>query len=956
MNDFEFTYDDLIPINYNGQKQKLISDLEQIFQNTKNILIDWQIRENSIRKLGQICIGDAKKTDIFLNFFNSEIISNLSFQLADLRSSVMKEACRIVSLCAKELGNLAEIGATHLLTGLILFKIAGSANRVIADSSSKCILNLVKYVNSIKIINNICEQKNLKSNFVRIICSHCILYIMTCYKKNLLLNKVSILQETIKYLLTDPNAEVRSIMRRAFITFKKRLPGEAENIYNLLEKNTQKQINEDENRYGNKIKINEENINKNNCELFPINMKKKPLFLSSKKPYSHEIKFKLKESIDIKKINYNNQSEINYNYNNFLNENKNIKNDILEEQKKEENIEMNSIINHPIYKSAKTSKFQGIFNNHTSNRIRINHKDLLKKLNEKFSNDINDNDNKSNNDIKKENILPPINQFYPSLNKSQNYKKSSRSVLEKNKISLNNINNEKIINRNNNNIEIIKDISTINNNNNNSLEKNIINILNKINIKNINEKIKIFQYFFNIFNDILNDYDNFSNNTLKQFINVHIENLNENNTSLMEQIIKNLIKIVFFMIQLLNYNDIQLMVKNIVKVINLGEKQVINLCYKLLDLIRKKGKIEDLFKGLFNSIEDNNIRNNDICYEYLAHLLNRYGTAFENNSYFEMVFRLIINANINSKKIKKLINFLYNNNSDNFKKLYKEETNNNQIKIISIMEYNNLNYTQELKGEIEINKIKNSKILIKSIDNKLKKVLNDSKNINNNINNTNNDDIFEEVKLHLENGNVKLFLSCLDKNINYLPKFIIILEKEKYHEHKYIKNYLNFIYSLINSKKFNREMYKNMKILIDKIVNLILLNKNDSLITNSIQEILFILPIKIDSEKYFLEISNYLNDKNDIIILKILLGSIKNFIIYDNNKNLEKNIPLFIGGIINLIEHSFNEIRKAAIYCCVEAYNILKDKFNIYFEKIPKNTQKLINQLSKNNINNNNHK
>ena len=68
MNDFQFTYDDLVPINYFGENKELTSDLEEIYQNTQNIVIDWQIRENSIRKIGQICVGDAKKSDIFLNF------------------------------------------------------------------------------------------------------------------------------------------------------------------------------------------------------------------------------------------------------------------------------------------------------------------------------------------------------------------------------------------------------------------------------------------------------------------------------------------------------------------------------------------------------------------------------------------------------------------------------------------------------------------------------------------------------------------------------------------------------------------------------------------------------------------------------------------------------------------------------------------------------------------------
>ena len=52
---------------------------------------------------------------------------------------------------------------------------------------------------------------------------------------------------------------------------------------------------------------------------------------------------------------------------------------------------------------------------------------------------------------------------------------------------------------------------------------------------------------------------------------------------------------------------------------------------------------------------------------------------------------------------------------------------------------------------------------------------------------------FEDIKINFENGNIKLFLSYLESNINYVPEFINILTTEKYSEHKYYKNYVNFI-------------------------------------------------------------------------------------------------------------------------------------------------------------------
>ena len=504
---------------------------------------------------------------------------------------------------------------------------------------------------------------------------------------------------------------------------------------------------------------------------------------------------------------------------------------------------------------------------------------------------------------------------------------------------------------NNNYVPIIKDnmpnIKVINNNN--SIEKKVINYIDKLSMNNdINEKLEIFQFIFNNFKDILNDHKNFSNNTLRQLINIHTDNMNGNDISLIEQLLKNLMRIIYYMCQILNNNDIQLIVKLLIEKINMGEKSISNLCYKLLDLIRKKGKIEDIYNGVFNSLEGNNIKINEICYEYLAYLINRYGIIFETNNYYERIFYLINNCNINSKRIGKLIGALYKNNSENFVKLYKEENNNNQKKIVSFIESNNLDFIQDLKEKIEINKINDTNNLDKTINNKIKKIVLESKINNNNNNSINtNNNITEEIKINLENGNVKLFISYIENNINYLSSFIMILSNEKNPEFKYTKNYLNFTYALISNPKFKKEISQNMKILIQQIINILLMDNNDSVIVNSIKEILYILPIKICSEKYFKEISKYLNDKSDILLLQILLGSIKNYIIYDKSKNLEKNINYFIDGILNLLDYQSSDIRKLSIYCCVEMYNILKDKFNIYFERISKNTQNIINQLIK---------
>ena len=337
-----FDYSDIIPLNYKS-KSLLNNEFEEIYKNTENTKIDWRKRELALKKIARICIGNQGKSDTFIQFFNSQIYPNLDIQLADLRSSLMKEACRIVSFCAKELGLLIESSMAHMMTQHVLFKIAGNSNKVISENSSKCVLNIVNYVHSVKIITNICEQKILKANNVRVLVAQFLL-------------------ETIKTLLSDANADVRSSTRKAFIAYKKRFPNESSNFFDELDKNVQKQINEDEKffmniieikvddslyknnnintRNSNNVKkafsnqinshsihnsnkksnnnsiINNENINhKSSLNITPIKAKKpKVLYASNLKQKFHEVKFNQK-NYEIAKENINknkNNSNIKY--------------------------------------------------------------------------------------------------------------------------------------------------------------------------------------------------------------------------------------------------------------------------------------------------------------------------------------------------------------------------------------------------------------------------------------------------------------------------------------------------------------------------------------------------------------------------------------------------------------------------------------------------------------------
>ena len=272
-----FNYLDLRPQNYK-HKQNMSSDIDLIIKTLENITNEWKERESSLQFIGRIVKGNQGKSDFFIKYFNNKLSSSLEIQLSDLRSTVMKEACRITSLCARELGLSIEQGITQLLTQNCLFKIAGSANQVISESASKCILNILRYVHSIKVITNICEIKSMKANSVRILCAQSLVNIISYYDTNIINKVKNILEETIQTLLVDANAEVRATTRKSFILYESRFNNDANNIFEKMGKNVQKQILEDEKNFD-KFNINikfdkNENLVKSVNEIIDNNINK----------------------------------------------------------------------------------------------------------------------------------------------------------------------------------------------------------------------------------------------------------------------------------------------------------------------------------------------------------------------------------------------------------------------------------------------------------------------------------------------------------------------------------------------------------------------------------------------------------------------------------------------------------------------------------------------------------
>ena len=986
-----FDYSDIIPLDYKS-KSALTPEFEEIYKNTENTKIDWRKRELAIKKIARICIGNQGKSDVFLQFFNNQIYPNLDVQLADLRSSLMKEACRIVSFCAKILGLLIESSMTHMMTQHVLFKIAGNSNKVISENSSKCVLNIVNYVHSIKIITNICEQKALKANNVRVLVAQCLYIVICSYKINLIQKTIGIILETIKTLLSDPNSDVRATIRKVFIAYKKRFENEANNFFNELDKNVQKQINEDEKLILDFIEIK---VNDSGSKSISINNNKnsntvRKAFSNNlgSGSLSNSIKKNSNKNSTINLINNNNNESITHKSSLNITPVKNIKTKNLytsniKQKSHEIKFPQNNLRNENISKLA----------SNTDNKFEIKKPRSKNDINVNISNNKDDDNNNNHKDDNTEFVFTNLNllrraKLEHNLKNKNNQKQKikNKPVMSKNSyqspykitseisdnknIKTKDINNKlknTLKEKNLNELKISNSEKSIDEYKTQTEEKVLILIKKLDETKNDNDKLLVFQYLYNDFKQILKDIKYFSEVSIRKFIDKHVEYLNNEEKNITSQVIKNLMRMIYYMKDLFNKYDIETILKLMlielkqlkhvnnnedknddVVNINVDTNQEDNTLYKLIfqlyEIIIRKYEQEELLKMFFsiiksyNELDDNSKISNeldfDTCFNWISNLIISSSDIFGNPINFKKYFKILLSSlDIKSPKILEFLDYLYKTFNENFISSFKEETEENKKKLLSFLENNNSTYYQELLN--------------------LNKLISTRKNSEAKLNNTYNsfeddyEELPEDIRKSIESNDVEGFKTCLEKNKKILPSFLLLLSDNEYI--KYTENLINFTYALIISKsdKFISDLDKCIELFINQVIYILLTNLKNQNIIKVANDILIMTPLKLNSEKYFKTISQYLNTKSAELLLITLLHSIKNFVLDNQTKYLEKFLPYFAENLLSLINHKSKEIKEEAVHCCVEIIMVVGYKFDKYLELLPKSQQNLINLFIK---------
>jgi hypothetical protein len=802
------------PINFNNEKD-FNTAIEQLMEITKDNKPDWKVRETAIKKFEKILLGNYGNSLIFVRLFNQKLYLNFSIQMQDLRSSLMKEACRVFCICVKSLKDKLEPAVEKVLSPLVLFKLIGSANKVISDTGAACTSEIIESMgDSVKVITRLCEQARNKNISIRQRISQYMLFIVESYSKQCLCKVLPQVEEFITAMTHDANAEVRSYARKVYVKFLALFPTNANKIFEQFETNVQKAILEKINR----------NI----------------------------------ESTTNSQLNFSDNLSFNNTANSNLSSNK-----LFDLSNEEE------IFNRKV-KSPKKQSF-----NLTNNLTNINN---------------NSNIGSASNSPKK-------------------------SVKNKTLIS-------KTLYQN--------------------LEDQLKEYISNANDPELASKLNSFENIALLFNEIYSNIDFISKQTLKNLVNTHIVHLSHSYPKLACQVMKNLVKFIFYLDDIFTPENINKITKIVTINISSSEETISQNANALFEVMRKKLEANILIKPLIEIIvTETPYEILDISIDIIAPLVElAVNTLSEQNFLNEFLNKLIKVCLLYNKNDTNIVDKVIDVIESLWNKYPRQLSNaiiDSEYKayIFDLVESYKKPIAKQLKTEIsELERTRFKSITDKE---KIESLLNTlSLGKLNDVEVGANADIDYEAILSLAVDYNKFLNYILQDEAGNIGQFIVSLGELK---HDRIASVLSTLYMFVQNNAFilqdhTGRIIKQLLMLLERFPE-----HNDT-----IRKIITMC-ININKELFLLSIFSYLEEdkQTNPQIIQIILTFIQNTVAGCDCETILLLLPNFIESIFMTLNHNISDVRKLGVYCIVEIYFKIGHDFDGYLNNLNHSQRNLIN-------------
>lgn len=223
-------------------------DLAKEFEKAASMLAptqDWSIRMSAMRRIEGIVVGGATKYSGFLQLLK-QLVNPLCDQLADRRSSIVKQACQLLKVLTKELKSDFDVFAETFLP--VLFKLVVITVLVIAESADACIKSMLQHCKVARLLPKMVDfAKHDRSAVLRArCCEYLLLVLERWFDAPEMQRSAELYEDLIKCCCADAMSEVRSLARQCYRVFARCWPDRARRLYQAFDPVTQKVINDED--------------------------------------------------------------------------------------------------------------------------------------------------------------------------------------------------------------------------------------------------------------------------------------------------------------------------------------------------------------------------------------------------------------------------------------------------------------------------------------------------------------------------------------------------------------------------------------------------------------------------------------------------------------------------------------------------------------------------------------
>ena len=220
------------PISVYSEKE-LMKVMGDIIQGLKDV-DDWQTRMKALGLLQGLALGDGIEFDTFVTHLKSchELILN---QISDLRSIVMKEACRTVGFLAKRLGSAFAVIAELLLP--VLMKQVVVKIQVMSSAADRCIRIIIKSAvqGFPRLLSQFLENCSSKTPTLRKSSYEYLCLAVALWKIEVLEKSLGLIKMSLKSGMNDADLNTRKAARQLFWVSRSRIQWKATMDAFLLE-------------------------------------------------------------------------------------------------------------------------------------------------------------------------------------------------------------------------------------------------------------------------------------------------------------------------------------------------------------------------------------------------------------------------------------------------------------------------------------------------------------------------------------------------------------------------------------------------------------------------------------------------------------------------------------------------------------------------------------------------